>query len=59
MATIVKLDRNEIEVVPEGEKTLGAGDSPLVDSSTGLDERPGPSHLSVPHRGSMLIDGEN
>ncbi|XP_021924762.1 protein let-418-like [Zootermopsis nevadensis] len=56
VATIAKLDRNEIEVVPEGEKTLGAGDSPLVDSSTGLDERPGPSHLSVPHPGSMLID---
>jgi hypothetical protein len=58
MATIAKLDRNGIEVVPEGQKTVGAGDSPLVDSSTGLDEGAGPSHLSLPQPVSMLIDGE-
>ncbi|CAG2062221.1 unnamed protein product [Timema podura] len=43
MATIAKLDRNGIEVVPEGQKTLGSGDSPHVDSSTGLDEGGGSS----------------
>jgi hypothetical protein len=59
MATIAKLDRNGIEVVPEGQKTMGAGDSPLVDSSTGLDEGAGPSHLSLPQPVSMLIDGEH
>jgi hypothetical protein len=58
MATIAKLDRNGIEVVPEGQKAMGAGDSPLVDSSTGLDEGAGPSHLSLPQPVTMLIDGE-
>jgi hypothetical protein len=56
MATIAKLDRNGIEVVPEGQKVTGAGDSPLVDSSTGLDEGAGPSHLSLPQPVTMLID---
>jgi hypothetical protein len=59
MATIAKLDRNGIEVVPEGQKTMGAGDSPLVDSSTGLDEGAGPSHMSLPQPVAMLIDGEH
>ncbi|PNF34792.1 hypothetical protein B7P43_G03734 [Cryptotermes secundus] len=56
MATIAKLDRNGIEVVPEGQKVMGAGDSPLVDSSTGLDEGAGPSHMSLPPPVTMLID---
>lgn len=59
MATIAKLDRNGIEVVPEGQKVTGAGDSPLVDSSTGLDEGAGPSHMSLPQPVTMLMDGEN
>jgi hypothetical protein len=59
MATIAKLDRNGIEVVPEGQKVVGAGDSPLVDSSTGLDEGAGPSHMSLPQPVTMLIDGED
>ncbi|XP_049937524.1 E3 ubiquitin-protein ligase TRIM33-like isoform X2 [Schistocerca serialis cubense] len=40
MATIAKLDRNGIEVVPETQK-VGSNDAPLVDSSTGLDETSG------------------
>lgn len=59
MATIAKLDRNGIEVVPEGQKVMGAGDSPLVDSSTGLDEGAGPSHMSLAQPVTMLIDGEH
>jgi hypothetical protein len=59
MATIAKLDRNGIEVVPEGQKVMGAGDSPLVDSSTGLDEGAGPSHMSLPQPASMLIGGKD
>jgi hypothetical protein len=59
MATIAKLDRNGIEVVPEGQKAMGAGDSPLVDSSTGLDEGAGPSHMSLPQPATLLMDGEH
>lgn len=59
MATIAKLDRNGIEVVPEAQKVSGAGDSPLVDSSTGLDEGAGPSHMSLPQPVTMLMDGED
>lgn len=48
MATIAKLDRNGIEVVPETSKGAG-GDTLLADSSTGLDETSGPSALQGGH----------
>ncbi|XP_067000025.2 E3 ubiquitin-protein ligase TRIM33 [Anabrus simplex] len=47
MATIAKLDRNGIEVVPEAQKIQGMGESPMVDSSTGLDEVAGTAHAGA------------